>query len=55
MPSVGRVRFFLRTFAGTLTAEADEEDLGEGRHPLSPLFHAGHEVITAVRESSEAN
>ncbi len=52
-PDVGRVRFYVRTFGGTLTAEADEQDLGYGRHPLAPVFHAGHAVITAVRESSE--
>jgi hypothetical protein len=51
-PDVGRVRFYVRTFTGTLGAEADEEDLGEDRHRLSPLFHAGHAVITAVREST---
>ena len=51
MPAVGRVRFHVRTFDGTRTADADEQDLGYGRHALSPLFHAGHEVITAIRES----
>jgi len=55
MPNVGRVRFYLRTFNGTLTAEAAEEDLGYERHELSPVFHAGHYVISAVREASEAN
>ncbi|HVE79651.1 MAG TPA: hypothetical protein VNA89_12340 [Gemmatimonadaceae bacterium] len=53
LPEPGRVRFYLRTFAGTLTAEADEQELGYRRHPLSPVFHAGHGVITAVRETSE--
>jgi hypothetical protein len=52
LPDVGRVRFYVRTFTGILGAEADQEDLGEGRHELSPLFHAGHAVITAVREST---
>ena len=52
LPAPGRVRFYLRTHRGTLTAEADEQDLGEMRHPLSPLFHAGHKVITAVREAT---
>ena len=51
-PSTGRVRFYVRTFDGLLTAEADEEDLGENRHHLSPLFHLGHAVIAAVREAS---
>ena len=51
MPSTGRVRFHVRTFEGLRTAEADEQALGQGQHELSPLFHAGHEVITAIRES----
>ena len=52
MPAVGRVRFYARTFDGVRTAEADEQDLGRGRHVLSPLFHASHAVIAAVRESA---
>jgi len=51
-PKGGRVRFYVRTFEGTFTAEADEQDLGNMRHVLSPVFHAGHAVITAVREAS---
>jgi hypothetical protein len=52
LPAVGRVRFYARTFDGLRTAEAGEQELGEHRHPLSHLFHAGHAVITAVREAS---
>jgi hypothetical protein len=52
LPAVGRVRFYIRTFEGTLTAEASEDDLGEMRHVLSPVFHAGHAVIAAVNEAS---
>jgi len=36
-----------------LAAEADEQDLGHGRHPLTHVFHAGHGVIAAVREATE--
>jgi hypothetical protein len=54
-PGVGQVRFYLRTFKDTLSAEANEEDLGEGRHKLSPLFHAAHSVIAAVRESTPSD
>src|SRR3989442_12061169 len=36
-PAVGRTRFYLRTFEGTLTAEAEERSLGEGHHALSNL------------------
>ncbi len=52
MPSVGQVRFYLRTFEGTFSAEIQEETLGEGRHELSPLFYAAHEVITRLREET---
>jgi hypothetical protein len=52
MPEIGRVRFYVRTFDGLRTAEADERELGEQRHSLSPLFLAGHSVIAAVREAT---
>ena len=52
LPDQGRVRFYLRTFEGTLTAEADEQDLGHMKHDLSPVFHAGHAVIAAMRQAS---
>jgi hypothetical protein len=52
-PAAGRVRFYARTFDGLKSAEADENELGEGRHRLSPLFHAGHRVITHLRQISE--
>jgi hypothetical protein len=50
-PATGRVRFYVHTFGGLLTGEADEQELGLGRHPLSVLFHAGQAVITEVRFS----
>ena len=50
MPGPGRVCFYLRTLGGTLAAEADEGDLGEMKHALSPLFRAGHDVSAAIRE-----
>lgn len=52
LPAVGRVRIYLRTFGGTVSAEADEQDLGHMRERLSPLFHAAHATIAAVREAS---
>jgi hypothetical protein len=50
LPAVGMVRFYFRTFDGTLTFEALEDDLGNNRLSQSPLFHAGHAVISAIRE-----
>lgn len=52
MPEAGYVVFYVRTVDGTMSGAGVEEDLGKGRHPLSPLFHAGHRVITAIREAS---
>jgi hypothetical protein len=52
-PESGRVRFYIRTFDGTLTAEAAEQDLRTNHHKLGPLFHAGHAVITQMRLISE--
>lgn len=54
VPAPGRTIFYLLTDSGVLTAEANEDDLGYGRHVLSTLFHAGHEVITQLRLISEA-
>jgi len=53
LPDPGRVRFYIRTFDGTLTAEADEQELGRRVHSLGPLFQAGHAVITQMRLISE--
>jgi hypothetical protein len=52
LPGMGRVRMYLRTFNGTVGAEADEQDLGNMRHQLSKLFHAAHATIAAIREAS---
>ena len=49
LPEVGRVCFYVRTFDGIRTAEASEDDLGHGRHPLSRVFHKGHAMISAMR------
>jgi hypothetical protein len=50
LPSVGRVRFYLRTPSGTRAAEAPEADLREKRSALWPLYYAGQLVITRIRE-----
>ena len=49
LPEIGRVRFYVRTFKGMLTGGATEEDLGYNRHSLSPVFHSGHAVVSALR------
>jgi len=52
-PKPGRVRFYVRTFRTTLTADADEKLLGNRLHKLTPVFHAGQAVITQMRLISE--
>jgi hypothetical protein len=53
-PEAGQTIFYALTDAGVLTGGGLEDDLGYGRHQLSPLFHAGHEVITQLRQISES-
>jgi hypothetical protein len=53
LPPVGRVLINVLTYSGRFTAEAPTDDLGEGRHPVSPVFHAAHEVIHAVHMTEE--
>ena len=49
----GHTVFYTLTDTGVLTGGGREEDLGLERHPLSPLFHAGHRVIAQLRSISE--
>ena len=49
LPDVGVTHFVAVTPEGLRGTIAPEEELGEGRHALSPLFHAGHDVITQIR------
>jgi len=48
-PAAGQVCFYVLTSNGVFGATRPEDDLGEGRDPLSPLFYAGQEVITQLR------
>ena len=54
VPAEGQTFFYVLTDSGVFTGDGREEDLGLGRHPLSPLFHAGHRVITQLRLISES-
>lgn len=51
-PSVGSVRFYLRTRDGVFFLDAPESELAAGTHPLSELFRAGQEVITQYQRVS---
>jgi hypothetical protein len=53
LPTSGNVTFYLLTTNAIRAATAKEDDLGEQRHALAPLFNAGQEVITQLRLISE--
>lgn len=53
LPSQGNTRFYFLTSGGVLTTESKEDDLGNNRLPLSPLFHKAHEVIAQARMADE--
>jgi hypothetical protein len=41
-------------YGGQRAVLAEEDELGYDRHPLSPVFHAVHEVITQLRLLDES-
>jgi hypothetical protein len=53
-PVEGRVIIRALTYQGRFRAEAAEDDLGHGRHPLSAVFYAGHGVLTELRTIDQA-
>jgi hypothetical protein len=53
LPAVGRVQITALTYSGRLSLDAPEDDLGHRGHPAAPVFHAAHDVITALREVEE--
>jgi hypothetical protein len=54
LPATGQVIIRALTYTGRLVAQASEDDLGHGRHQLSPVFYAAHRVITELRLIDEA-
>jgi len=53
-PNKGEVNFYLVGFNGVTSYTAKEQDLGENKDLLSPLFHASHAVITELRQVEES-
>ena len=49
LPARGMTQFVAVTRDGLRGAAGVGEELGAGRHELSPLFDAGHDVITQIR------
>lgn len=54
LPAAGQVAFYFLTYKGVFTYSQNEIELGEGRDKLSNLFHAGHEVISHMREVEQS-
>jgi hypothetical protein len=51
LPSPGHVRFYAHARSDLLhSAEVPEQELASGKHPLSPCFRAGHNVVTQLRQ-----
>jgi len=48
-PALGTTTFYVLTTQARHAFSTLEADLGNGRSALSPLFHAGHEVIFSLR------
>jgi hypothetical protein len=54
LPKAGNIKFYLITPNGVFTTgEVSSDVLSSGNHNLSPLFLAGDDVITAMREISK--
>ncbi len=53
LPKKGYTRFYVVTPSGIYTDEALEDDLGNERHALSPVFFQGHELISYIRAADE--
>lgn len=51
-PTAGHVRFYVRNREGVFVADRSEEELGNKKDRLWPLFYAGQEVITQLRSVS---
>ncbi|MCO8277059.1 hypothetical protein M1L60_41430 [Actinoplanes sp. TRM 88003] len=54
LPPAGEVVLRALAYSGEHALRAPENDLGKGRHPQSPIFHAAQNVITYVRLLQES-
>jgi hypothetical protein len=54
LPPQGATTIRVLTHTGAHAVTAPEDDLGNGRHELSPLFHGAHAVIAEIRRLHEA-
>lgn len=49
LPQQGHTRFYFLTYDGIFTTDSIENDLGNNKLPLSPLFYKAQDVITEAR------
>ena len=52
-PAAGFTVFYVMTDSGVFSIAVPEEDLGEDRHKLAPLFYKAHDVITEIRKVTD--
>lgn len=55
LPAVGQTIFYVFTDYGIFAAGALESDLVSGQNSLSPLFYAGHVVISQLQSTPNAS
>jgi hypothetical protein len=53
LPQPGFISFYLLSGSGVLVAEAQANELSQRRHPLSPFFYKGQELISEIRTIEE--
>ena len=53
LPAEGEARLYVLIDGGLRGAAAPQEIFGENRSPFSPLFHAAHALIAAIRKVHE--
>jgi hypothetical protein len=49
VPQAGQATFYALTDSGVLTAGGRQQELVDDSHPLSALYHDGHQVFTQLR------
>ena len=49
LPKQGSTRFYIVTPSGTLTMEANADDLARNKHEFAPLFQKGNELRDTIR------
>jgi hypothetical protein len=54
LPTAGRVAFVVRTYQADFGTEVAQADFAGGKHPLTRVFVAANEVLTALRLSQES-